>query len=220
MEQQTNDHSPIRLFLVDDHRMFREGLAAMVAPKPDMLVVGQSAGGTDVFADIEQAQPDVVVLDINLPGLNGLDISRELSRNMDTGILIMSMYSDENIVARALSYGVSGYLMKDCTPTQFTEGVKAAAKREIYFGPGISQSVMKRVGKMTEDDPYEKLTTRERQVLQAIAEGKTNRDIAESLGIALKTVAAHRWNLAKKMDLHDQTSIVKYAIRKGIVRLD
>jgi len=209
----------VRLFLIDDHRMFREGIASLVATDPSITVVGQSAGGAGAVEETLTASPDVVLLDIAMPGFNGLDLCRELKRRCpNVGVLIMTMLSDEDMVARALEYGASGYITKDAAPEQFLDGVRAAARQELYLGPGIPQSVIGRIGRRG-DDPYERLSMRERQVLQLIAESKTNREIAEELGVALKTVNNHRVNLMRKLKIHDQTALVKYAIRKGVVQL-
>jgi DNA-binding NarL/FixJ family response regulator len=210
----------IYLFLVDDHRMFREGLASLVALAADIQVVGQSAGGANCLGEILAAKPDVVVLDIAMPGFNGLDLCRLLRQQApDMGVLFMTMLLDDDMVARALEYGASAYLTKDASPEQFIEGVRATARREVYLGPGISRAAIQRIGRRG-DDPYERLSTRERQVFQLIAESKTNREIAEALGTALKTVVNHRVSLMRKLQIHDHASLVKYAIRKGVVRLD
>jgi DNA-binding NarL/FixJ family response regulator len=210
----------ISVFLVDDHVMVREGLAALVAKDPQILVVGQAGDGLEVFEQLEQVQPDVIVLDITLPGLNGLDVCREITRKyQDIAVLILTMHEDAEFVARALAYGASGYLLKEAAADQLAEAVQAVARGELYLGPGIPKDVLQRIGKGGVD-PYELLTGRERQVLQLVAEGSTNRQIAETLDVALKTVDTHRSHLMRKLNIHDQTSLVKYALRKGIVTLD
>ena len=197
--------------------MVREGLAALISKEPDIQVVGQDGQGLTVVKSVLECQPDVVALDIMMPGINGLDICRELSRKAKgTAILILTMYDDEQFIVRALEYGASGYLLKEAAGDQLATAVRAVARRELYLGPGIPRHVLECIGRGGAD-PYERLTTRERQVLQLIAEGKTNRRISEELELAVKTVDTHRSHLMRKLNIHDQTSLVKFAIRKGIV---
>jgi len=162
--------------------------------------------------------PDVIVLDIMMPGLNGLDICRELTRKTKSiGVLMLSMCEDEQFIAKALEYGASGYLLKGAAAQQLVDAIRAVARGELFLGPGIPRSVL---DYMTDNgDPYDTLTTRERQVLQAVAEGRTNRQIAEQLGLAVKTVDTHRMRLMRKLGIHDQTNLVKFAVRRGLISL-
>ncbi|MCK4602499.1 MAG: response regulator transcription factor [Phycisphaerae bacterium] len=199
--------------------MVREGLAAIATRDDDIKVVGQCGDGLKVVEEVLNTKPDVVVLDITMPGLNGLDICRELTRKArDCAVLVLTMHDDEQFVVRALEYGASGYLLKDAAPEELTEALRAVVRGELYLGSGISRSVLDRINK-GENDPYDRLTTRERQVLQLIAEGRTNRWIAKELGLAVKTIDTHRTRLMRKLNIHDQTSLVKFAIRKGMVLL-
>ena len=212
-------NNKIEIYIADDHAMLREGLAALVEREDDIHVVGQSGNGLDVLADVSRLKPDVAVVDINMPGLNGLDVCRELGRNGNgTAVLILTMESDEEFVIAALRNGASGYLIKDAAIEQFCQAVRTVAGGGVYLSPGISPGVLSRVGDLGED-PYDRLTTREREVLHMIAEGKTNPQIAETLGIAVKTVDVHRTRLMKKLNIHDQTSLVKFAIQRGIIHL-
>ena len=208
----------ITVFLADDHVMVREGLAATMAQDDDIQVVGQCGDGLKVTDEVIRLCPDVVVLDIMMPGLNGLDICRDLTRKTKSvGVLILSMCQDEQFIAKALEYGASGYLLKDSAARQLVEAIRAVARGELFLGPGIPRSIL---DYMTDTgDPYETLTTRERQVLQAVAEGKTNRLIAEQLGLAVKTVDTHRMRLMRKLGIHDQANLIKFAVRRGLVSL-
>lgn len=212
-----NDHT-ITVFLADDHTMVREGLAALVTKEPGFNVVGQCGEGLKVVDAVLELCPDVVILDVMMPGLNGLDICRELTKKAKgLAVLILSMYEDEQFIARALEYGASGYLLKESAAQQLAEAIRAVSRGELYLGPGIPRTVLDH---MTDHrDPYETLTTRERQVLQCVAEGKTNRQIAEELGLAVKTVDTHRMRLMRKLNIHDQTNLVKFAVRRGLVSL-
>jgi len=208
----------ITVFLADDHVMVREGLAATMAQDDDIQIVGQCGDGLKVTDEVIRLCPDVVVLDIMMPGLNGLDICRDLTRKTKSvGVLILSMCQDEQFIAKALGYGASGYLLKDSAARQLVEAIRAVARGELFLGPGIPRSIL---DYMTDTgDPYETLTTRERQVLQAVAEGKTNRLIAEQLGLAVKTVDTHRMRLMRKLGIHDQVNLIKFAVRRGLVSL-
>lgn len=210
----------ISVFLADDHTVVRQALAEMIDKDASFTVVGQCGDGLRVTQEVLRVKPDVLVLDVTMPGLNGLDICRELVRKMqDLAVLILSMHDDEEFIARGLENGACGYLLKEADNHQLIEALKTVARGEVYLAPGISRKVLQRIGHNA-DDPYRFLTTRERQVLQLIAEGKTNREVAESLNLAVKTVDTHRTRLMKKLDIHDQTSLVKYALRKGIVSLE
>jgi len=219
-EDRTMNQRPIKVFLADDHNVVRQALAEMVAREPDFEVVGQCADGLTVVDAVLAAAPDVLVLDISMPGLNGLDVCREVTRKMDhVGVLILSMHDDEEFVARALENGASGYLMKEADNEQLLDAIHAVGRAELYLAPGISRTALQRIGRR-DADPYERLTTREREVLQLIAEGKTNRHIAKALGLAVKTIDTHRTRLMNKLDIHNQTNLVKYALRRGIVPLE
>ena len=209
----------IRVFLADDHAMVREGLAALVAKDPRIEVIGQCGDGMQVIEQAAGLKPDVAVLDITMPGLNGLDVCRELRRRCpSTPVLILTMHDEEQFVASALENGASGYLLKESAADELAAAIHRVMDGELYLGPGISRSALSLVGR-GDEDPYNQLTTRERQVLTMIAEGLTNRQIAESLDLAVKTVDTHRTRLMKKLDIHDQTSLVKYAIKRGIIPL-
>ena len=209
----------IKVFLADDHVMVREGLAALISHDPQIQIVGQCGDGLKVLEQVHAAQPHVVILDVMMPGLNGLDLCRELSRTAKTiNVLVLTMCNDEQFIARSLEYGASGYLLKESAADQLIEAVRTVARGELFLGPGIHKGVLSRLGGQN-SDPHEKLTTRERQVLQLIAEGKTNRQISEELDVAIKTIDTHRSRLMRKLGIHDQTSLVKYALRRGIVSL-
>ena len=188
----TDDGKPKGVFLTDDHAMVRQALAEMIAKQPDFEVVGQCGDGLRVIEQVLDIKPDVLVLDVAMSGLNGLDICREMTRRMrKLAVLILSMHDDEEFVVRAMENGASGYLTKEADNDQLIEALRAVSRGELYLAPGLAKGVLGRIGR-GKDDPYEQLTTRERQVLQLIAEGKTNREIAETLGLAVKTVDTHR----------------------------
>jgi DNA-binding NarL/FixJ family response regulator len=210
---------PITVFLADDHDMVREGLAVLLEANGGIRVVGQTGDGLDVLDSVRRLDPDVAILDVTMPGLNGLDVCRELVRTTDhTVVLVLTMHCDEQFVATALANGASGYVLKESAIDELCRAVHKIAAGEMYLGAGIARGAMLRAIRRG-DDRYDTLSTRERQVLQLIAEGKTNRSIAQDLSLAVKTVDTHRCRLMRKLDIHDQTSLVKFALRKGIIEL-
>jgi len=209
----------ITVFLADDHAMVCDGLAALLASQQGISIVGQCGNGLEVVKKILEVKPDVVILDITMPGLNGLDICYKLSRKAKyTSVLVLTMHDDERLIVRAMENGASGYLLKESAAERLTEAVRAVAKGDVYFGPGIPKTVLRRLSRGG-DDPYNRLTSREREVLQLVAEGKTSRKIAEVLNIAVKTVDTHRSRLMHKLNIHDQSALVKYAFKRGIIWL-
>ena len=218
-QQPQSDSGRVRVFLADDHVMVREGLAALVGSVTDFVVVGQCADGMQVVGEVMRTSPELVILDITMPGRNGLDICRELVRKFrDIRVLILTIHDDEQFVARALDHGAAGYLLKEAASEQLIEAMRAIARGEIYLGRELSPEARERISSGAED-PYDRLTGRERQVLQLIAEGKTNRQIAQELEVAIKTIDTHRCHLMQKLNIHDQTALIKYALRRGIVGL-
>ena len=212
------DDGKKRVFLADDHAVVREGLAALIEKAGQFEVVGQCGDGLAVVDMVVAAAPDVVVLDVAMPGLNGIDICRELGRKLPAAaVLILSMHDGEEFIVRAFENGATGYLLKESAGEELGEALQAVSAGKRYLGPGISGGVLTRLHKGAVA-PYERLTTREREVLQLIAEGNTNKKVAEALKLAVKTVDTHRMRLMNKLKIHDQTSLIKFAISHGIVR--
>ncbi len=205
------------VYFADDHSMVREGLAGVIACQDDLKIAGQAGDGATALEEIPKIKPDVVVLDIKMPGLNGLDVCRELvRRDRSVSVLILTMYDDEQFVVRAFDSGATGFLLKESAAEKLVQAIRAVGRGNLYLDPGIPRSILDRIGG-GEADPYDRLTTRERQVLQLVAESKTNRQVAEELGLAVKTVETHRMRLMRKLDIHEQTTLVKFAIGKGLV---
>ncbi len=210
----------IEVFLADDHTLVRQGIAALINQANGMQVVGECGEGLKVVEEVLKTQPDVVILDLTMPGLNGLDVCRQLCRKVPgAAVLVVTMHAEEEFIVRSLENGASGYLIKEAAADQLVEAVRTVARGDLYLGPGVPRGVLGRLTSGRDADPYNQLTTREREVLQLIAEGKTNRTIAEMLELSVKTVDTHRAHLMRKLDIHDQTSLVKYAIRRGIVQI-
>lgn len=211
----------IRLFLIDDHALVRQGISMLLSQNAGLAVVGEADDGQDVIAQIMAADADVVVLDLALPGPHGLDVCRQIVRKLkDVAVLVLTMHGEEEYVAEALRSGAKGYLLKGAPAEQLAQAVRAVAAGQTYLGPGIPPEILEHIHRRDTDDPYLLLTRRERHVLRLIAQGLSNRRIAQNLGLSVKTVDTHRWRMMRKLDIHDQTRLVKYALRKGLAQLD
>ncbi len=211
----------INVFLADDHTMVCEALAGLLSDDERISIVGRCNEGLKVINEVKNTQPDVLVLDVMMPGMNGLDICHELSKNksLKPAVLILSMYKDEQFVARAFANGALGYLLKESAADELIEAIQEVVLGRRYLGSGVPRRVLEDLDNHTKT-PYSRLSKREKQVLQMIAEGKTNRRIAEILDVATKTVDTHRARLMRKLDIHDQTTLVKFALRHGLASLD
>ena len=208
----------ISVFFADDHEMVREALAALLSREADIEIVGQCGDGLEAMDRILEVGPDVAILDVTMPGLNGLDVCEQLRRKkQDIAVIILTMHDDRHLVFRAMEYGASAYLLKDSAAAMLSETVRAVADGKTFMDPGFSRVAEVAAGQV--EDTYGQLTPRERQVLQLIAEGKTSRKIAKVLSLSVKTVDTHRTNLMHKLNIHDQTALVKYALRKGIISI-
>ncbi len=214
----------ISILLADDHQIVRQGLQAMLEAEPDLKVVGGVADGLAVSDAVEQLRPDVLVLDLMMPGLNGLDVTRIVRhRSPKVRIIILSMHANEAYVIQAIRNGASGYVLKDASTDTLVQAIRDVVAGKRYLCPPYSESGIDAYLEKSlqgASDPYEKLTTREREVLLLAAEGYSNIEIGERLSISSRTVEVHRANLMAKLSLKNHTSLVKYAIQRGILVLE
>lgn len=219
----------IRILLADDHALVRAGFRAMLESSEDFTVVAEAADGRQALQLAAREAPDVVLMDIAMPGLNGLEATGRIVRqNPNTRVIILSMHMTEEYVLQALQAGASGYLLKDADPAEMELAVRAVARGETYLSPGVSRHViddyLRRTsggkGEALDLGPGSRLTPRQREVLQLIAEGHTSKDIASLLNISLKTVESHRQAIMDRLDIHDLAGLVRYAVRAGIVSPD
>jgi DNA-binding NarL/FixJ family response regulator len=213
----------VKLVLVDDHRLFREGLRALLTTQPDMQLVGEAGEAQDAYAIVDQTRPDVVLLDVALPMASGVSIAREvLRRQPQQRILALSMFSDEEHVAQAFEVGVLGYASKDVSPAELFGAIRCVAQGQAYLAPGISRLVLdecmrlRRAGR-SPDTPLHSLTQREREIFDLAVRGLSNHDIASQLCISKRTVETHRGRIMRKLHVHSATDLVRLAARHGLL---
>jgi len=213
----------IRVLLADDHTLVRQGFRRLLEDDPTVTVVGEAATGLEAIAQCKALKPQVVVMDLSMPDLGGLEATAEiLKADPQVKILILSMYSNEAYIRKAFELGARGYMLKNAIEVDLNRAVKALAEGEAYFSPGISHVVLESLksGSLCDNtqDPYEQLTLREKEVLQLIAQGKSNKEIAVLLNISVNTVAVHRARIMDTLGLHRTAELVLFAVKKGLVQ--
>lgn len=215
----------IRVLLAEDHTIVRKGLRSLLDAEPDTEVVGEAEDGRKAIQLVEKLCPDVVLMDISMPGLNGLEATRQITKRFpEVKVLILTVHSDEEYIRQVLSAGASGYLVKQAAPSELASAIRAAYQGDFFPSPSISRELIedytRQAEAMSENDSLLALTDREREVLQLIAEGHSNRQIAEILHISVKTVETHRAHLTDKLGIRSAAELTKYALRKGVISLD
>jgi two-component system, NarL family, response regulator NreC len=215
----------IDVLLVDDHTLVRQGIRRLIEAQPSIRVIGEAEDGAQAVRFCRDNPPDVVVMDISMPAMNGLLTTTQINRiSRKIRVLVLSMHADEEYVFQSIKAGASGYIVKKAVASDLVDAIRSVARGEDYFSPTVSRI-------MADDDRQENrvadlegqkdlLTLREEEILQLIAEGNTSRQIADKLCIGIKTVETHRWHLMQKLEIHDLVGLVKYAIKRGIIHLD
>jgi DNA-binding NarL/FixJ family response regulator len=216
------DKLPIRILLADDHTVVRDGLRALLEKQSDMAVVAEAADGRDSVRLAEEQAPDVVVMDIAMPNMNGIEATRRiLSTNPRVAVVILSMHQDESYVLRSLKAGAKGYLLKDSLRSDVIDAIRQVAQGRSFLTKKVSRILQEDYIRELEqrglDDSYDLLTEREREILQLVAEGSTNKEVAGILNVSLTTVETHRTHILQKLGLHSVPELILYAVRKGII---
>ncbi|MEO8659312.1 MAG: response regulator transcription factor [Bryobacteraceae bacterium] len=207
----------IRILLADDHAVVRQGFKMILGAQPDFEIVGEAGNGREAIELAETLNPDVVVMDVAMPELNGIEATRRLcAASPRTRVLALSMHKDSVYVREILRAGARGYLLKDAIDRDLLDAVRAIARGDGYISPAVSEAVLTDYRKHV-TNPIDMLTTREREVLQLIAEGKTNKEIANHLGLSVYTVDAHRGRIMEKLNLHSTGELVRFAVRNGLI---
>ncbi len=214
--------SAIRVLVAEDHSIVRAGVRLLIETQPDMEVVGEARDGEEAIAKTRELHPDVVLMDITMPGVTGLEATRQIKEeNPNTQVLILTMHENERYFFQVLQSGVSGYVVKGASPAELVAALHAVHQGQAYLYPSLAKRLvddyLKRVETGEEKDSYDGLTEREREVLKLIAEGLTSREIADTLYLSINTVERHRANVMGKLNLHSRADLIKYAIRKGMI---
>ncbi|HEX2666486.1 MAG TPA: response regulator transcription factor [Candidatus Acidoferrum sp.] len=212
----------LRILLADDHVVMRTGLRALLERQPNLEVVGEGENGREAIELVASLKPDVVVMDVGMPVLNGIEATKTIvTQHPTTAVVILSMYVDESYIMRALKAGARGYLLKDSAPADLIGAIQAVSQNKSFFSPKVSRilaedyiRVLKQKGAV---DSYDLLTSREREILQLIAEGKANKEVAAALNISPYTVETHRSHILEKLNLHNPAELILYAVRKGLI---
>jgi len=212
-----------KVLVADDHGVVRKGLQFLLQTDPSIEVVGEACDGREAVRLTELLSPDVVVMDITMPQLNGIDAASQIvKRDPNIGVIMLSMHCDETFLVRALAAGAQGYLLKDCAEADLLQAVRAVANKKLFFSPSITQTLLEDYMRQMQseglEDSYDLLTDREKEVLQLLAEGKSNKEAASLLTVSLYTIETHRSRLMQKLNLHSTADIVLYAVRKRIIQ--
>jgi len=211
----------VTILLADDHAIVRDGLKALLKDEQDFVVIGEAADGLEAVRMVDRLRPDVLVLDLMMPGLTGLEVTRQVSRL--TNVVILSMHANEAYVIEALRKGAMGYILKDSTSADLVKAIRGVLSGKRYLSQPLSETMVDALlkrSKTSELDPYETLTTREREVLQLVAQGKRNLEISELLTLSPRTVEIHRANMMHKLNLESQADLIRLAIKRGVISLD
>lgn len=214
------ENKKLTFYLVDDHAILREGLKHILSSQPENVVIGEAGDGGIAFEEIDRVKPDVVVLDISLPVVSGIEITRKVRKyHPDIFIIILSRHDNEEYISQLLKYGIHGFVLKDDAGEDLLRAVEAIRKGEKYLSPRIARQLMEGLGNREKnpEDQFSLLTNREREVLKLIAEGNSNEKIAQILWISPRTVKVHRQNIMAKLKVNKVTDLVKYAIKSGII---
>ncbi|MDO8472568.1 MAG: response regulator transcription factor [Dehalococcoidia bacterium] len=213
----------IRILIVDDHAMVREGIRMILAAQPDIKVVGEAADGAQAIEQVRQLDPDVALMDIAMPGLGGLEATLEIRKSHPrTRVLVLSQYDNKEYVFRFLKAGASGYILKSAAGTELVSAIRAVNEGGSSLDPAVAQGVIEgfvKAGSGEQQSSYEELSDREKQVLKLVAEGYTSKHIADALFLSVKTVMVHRTNIMDKLNIHNRTDLIKYAISKGLIAM-
>jgi len=213
----------IRVIIADDHKIMRDGLRALLEMESDIKIVGEAADGQTVLRLARQTRPEVAVMDIAMPGLNGLEATRKITAEVPgIKVIALSMYSDKKFVYRMFKAGASGYLLKDSAFEELVRAIRMVVNKKVYVGPGIAGTVVKGYIKKalkTDSSVFSVLSDRQREVLQLLSEGQSAKEIAYQLDVSVKTIETHRNAVMKKLDIHSIAELTKYAIREGLTSL-
>ncbi len=211
----------IKVLVVDDHTIMRDGIRALLGVYDDIEIVGEASEGKEALEKVQDNAPEVVVMDVAMPGMDGLEATRRITKkNPKIKVLVLSQYDDKKYVLAAVKAGAAGYVSKRALGAELALAIRTVHQGESYLYPSAAKVVIEGLLNSSETEGYDKLTAREREILKLIADGHSSREIADMLFISLKTVLGHRANLMEKLNLHNRTELIKYALREGLVSIE
>ncbi len=211
----------IKILLVDDHAIMRDGIRALLGLYDDIEIVGEASEGNEAIEKTQELMPDVVVMDIAMPGMDGLEATRRIKKkNPKVKILVLTQHDNREYILSAIKAGTAGYVPKKALGSELVSAIRAVCKGESFLYPSAAATLIKDYLHRADEEPYDRLTAREREILKLIAEGHTSREIADRLFISLKTVLGHRTKIMQKLDIHNRTELIRYAMRKGLIATD
>ena len=213
----------IKVLVVDDHAILRDGIRALLGLHDDIEIVGEASEGKEAIEKVQQLMPDVVIMDIAMPGMDGLEATRRIGkRNPKIKVLVLTQYDNKEYILSVIKAGAAGYVPKRALGSELVSAIRAVDKGDSFLYPSAATALIEDYLQQAEgeEEPYDRLTAREREILKLIADGHTSQEIADMLFISLKTVLGHRTKIMEKLDLHNRTELIKYAIRKGLVSTD
>ncbi|MFC2059763.1 response regulator [Chloroflexota bacterium] len=211
----------IKMLVVDDHAIMRDGIRALLSLYDDIEIVGEASDGNEAIAKAQELMPDVVVMDIAMPGMDGLEATRRIKKNNSkVRILVLTQYDNREYILSSIKAGAAGYVPKKALGSELISAIRTVCKGNSFLYPSAASALITDYLRRTDEDPFDRLTAREREILKLIAEGHTSREIAAMLFVALKTVLGHRAKIMQKLDIHNRTELIRYAMRKGLVSMD
>jgi two-component system, NarL family, response regulator NreC len=214
----------VRILLADDHPIVRQGMRSLVETQKDLMVVGEASDGLQAVQLVEKIKPDILILDLMMPSLNGMEVLRHIQESTpETRVIVLSMHSADSYVIKAMQNGASGYIVKETGPSELIQAIRNILAGEIYLSPILTvrqDAIFVETGDKTLKDPYDLLTRREVEILQMTAEGRSSNDIGGKLSISPRTVEIHRSRLMKKLALRNQSELIRYALKRGLMDLD
>lgn len=211
----------IRILIADDHAIMRDGIRAMLSIHGDLDIVGEAANGEEAVAKALELRPDIIIMDTAMPGIDGIEATRRIVKKIHQAkVLILAEYSNREYIVSAIKAGAAAYIPKKAVGSELISAVRSVHQAGSFLYPSAAVEIIKEYLRGAEEDPYQRLTAREKDILKLLAEGNTSREIAETLRVSLKTVNGHRVEIRKKLDLSSRADLVKYAIRRGLVNVD